>query len=191
MANELEQYIESYFGVIQPEELKEISALFHVSTVEKGSNFLKTGKRSTNLSFIQSGFMRIYAIHDDKEVTQWISSKGQFIVDLESFIFESPARWTIQALVDTTIYSISKEDYERIGDVVPNWHKLEKLFLIRCFSTMENRIFSHLSMTAEERYKLFFEGFPELFNQVPLQYIASLLGMTPETFSRVRKKLML
>ena len=120
-----------------------------------------------------------------------VAFKGQFIVDLESFIFESPARWTIQALVDTTIYSISKEDYERIGDVVPNWHKLEKLFLIRCFSTMENRIFSHLSMTAEERYKLFFEGFPELFNQVPLQYIASLLGMTPETFSRVRKKLML
>ena len=65
---------------------------------------------------------------------------------------------------------------------------LEKLFIVRCFSMMEDRIFSHLSMSAEERYNLFFESNRELFNQVPLQYIASMLGMSPETFSRIRKK---
>lgn len=53
---------------------------------------------------------------------------------------------------------------------------------------IEDRIFSHLSMTAEERYDLYFEHNRALFNQVPLQYIASVLGMTPETFSRIRKR---
>jgi CRP-like cAMP-binding protein len=52
----------------------------------------------------------------------------------------------------------------------------------------EDRVFSHLSMTAEERYDLYFEQHKELFNQVPLQYIASVLGMTAETFSRIRKR---
>lgn len=62
--------------------------------------------------------------------------------------------------------------------------------MAKCFTMMEDRIFAHLSMTAEERYQLFFEQNKELFQQVPLQYIASMLGMTPETFSRVRKKLL-
>jgi CRP-like cAMP-binding protein len=64
----------------------------------------------------------------------------------------------------------------------------EKRFLAQYFVMMEDRIFSHLSMTAEERYNLFFENNSELFNQIPLQFIASMLGMTPETFSRIRKK---
>lgn len=72
--------------------------------------------------------------------------------------------------------------------MVPSWHELEKLFIAKCFTILENRIFSHLSMTAEERYNNFSEHNKELFNQVPLQYIASMLGMTPETFSRIRKK---
>jgi len=106
-------------------------------------------------------------------------------------VFENPARWTIQALVDTDIFTISRKDYNRIGTLIPKWHHLEKLFIVKCFSMMEDRIFSHLSMTAEERYNFFFENNRELFNQVPLQYIASMLGMTPETFSRIRKKQLL
>lgn len=188
MTNELEQYIKSYFGVVQPDELKVISSLFKLTTVKKGEYFLKTGKQSDKLSFIQSGLMRVFVTTDEKEITQWISSKGYFVTDLSSFVFENPARWTIQALVDTELYTISRKEYNRIGTLIPKWHHLEKLFIVKCFSIMEDRIFSHLSMTAEERYISFFENNRELLNQVPLQYIASMLGMTPETFSRIRKK---
>ena len=185
---ELEQNIKSYFGVIQQDDLKKISSLFHLSTITKGDYFLKTGKFCDKLSFIQSGLLRIYANSDDKEVTQWISKQGYFVTDLSSLLFQTPARWTIQALTDTVLYTINREDYIKIGHLVPKWHELEKLFIAKCFTTIEDRIFTHLSMTAEERYHLFFENNRELFNQVPLQYIASMLGMTPETFSRIRKK---
>ncbi len=191
MINELEQYIKSYFGVVQLDELKKISSLFELTTLKKGDYFLKTGKQSNELSFIQSGLMRVFVTTEEKEITQWISTKGYFVVDLSSFVFESPARWTIQALTDTKVYTISRTNYNRIGTLIPQWNHLEKLFIVQCFTMLEDRVFSHLSMTAEERYNLFFETNKELFNQVPLQYIASMLGMTPETFSRIRKKKLL
>jgi CRP/FNR family transcriptional regulator, anaerobic regulatory protein len=188
---ELEQYIKSFFGVTATGDLKTIVSFFELNVIKKGAFLLKSGKRCDKLSFVQSGFLRMFAATDDKEVTQWISTKGSFSTDLSSFIFETPSRWTIQALVDTELYTITKEDYKKIGQLIPKWKDLEKLFLVQAFTIVEDRIFRHLSMTAEERYHYHFENNRELFNQVPLQFIASMLGMTPETFSRIRKKQLL
>ncbi|GHB77646.1 Crp/Fnr family transcriptional regulator [Persicitalea jodogahamensis] len=185
---ELKRYITSYFG-IQPTSLESIASLFQPGTLGKGDFMLKTGEHCEHLSFIRSGLVRIYVpTESGVEVTQWISNQGSFITDLSSFIFDTPARWTIQALTDTELFTISQADYRSMGKLVPEWNALEVRFLARCFATMEDRIFAHLSMTAEERYWAFFENNKDLFNQVPLQYIASMLGMTPETFSRIRKK---
>lgn len=188
---DLELSIKSYFDIIDSEELSEITSLFKLETLKKGDYFLKTNKKCERLSFVQSGFLRIFIDTDNKEITQWISTKGYFVTDLSSFIFDQPARWTIQALTDVEIYTIKKSEYEKIKTVIPKWSELEKMFIVHCFTTLEDRIFSHLSMTAEERYNFFYENNKELFNQVPLQYIASMLGMTPETFSRIRRKQLL
>lgn len=184
----LEQYIKTYFGIVKNKDLQTIVSLFKPTLIKKGDYFLKTGKPCDKLSFIQSGMLRIFVATEEKEVTQWISTKGYFVTDLSSFIFNTPARWTIQALTDVELFTINKNEYDKIGIAIPQWHVLEKLFIARCFTILEDRIFTHLSMTAEERYNFFFESNKELFNQVPLQYIASMLGMTPETFSRIRKK---
>lgn len=184
----LEQYVKSYFGLVHEDELKTISSMFREEKLKKGAYFLQSGKSSDKLSFVKSGILRIFSATEHKEVTQWISTEGYFVTDLSGFIFENPARWTIQALTDTELFTIKREGYKKIGGLVPKWFELEKLFITRCFITLEDRIFTHLSMTAEERYDLFFEKNKNLFNQVPLQYIASMLGMTPETFSRIRKK---
>lgn len=184
----LEQHIKSYFGISE-EDLSQVASLFTLQKMNKGDYFLRTGHLCDKLSFVKSGMMRIYVTGEDKEVTQWISTPGYFITDLASLVFGKPARWTIQALVDTELYTITRADYNRIGKLVPQWAELEKLFIAKCFIILEDRIFTHLSMSAEERYEAFFAGNKELFNQVPLQYIASMLGMTPETFSRIRKKL--
>lgn len=188
---ELELSIKSSFGIIDEVEISEISSLFNLETLKKGDYFLKKNRKCERLSFVQSGFLRIFIDTDNKEITQWISTKGYFVTDLSSFIFDQPARWTIQALTDVEIYTIKKSEYEKIKTVIPKWSELEKMFIVHCFTTLEDRIFSHLSMTAEERYNFFFENNKELFNQVPLQYIASMLGMTPETFSRIRRKQLL
>ncbi|MEN9998765.1 MAG: hypothetical protein RI922_1755 [Bacteroidota bacterium] len=185
---ELEHYIQSYFGVVNDEDLQLISSLFKLTTIKKGDYLVKSERRCDKMCFVESGLLRVFVTTEEKEVTQWISSKGYFATDLSSFVFEVPSRWNIQALVDTQVHMITVEDYKKIGKLVPTWNVLEKLFIVRCFAMLEDRIFSHLSMSAEERYTFFFENNKELFNQVPLQYIASMLGMTPETFSRIRKK---
>ena len=184
---QLEEYINLNFGV-SGEELDNIAALFKPEVVSKGEFYIKSGAACDKLSFVQSGFLRLFATLDDKEITQWIFSKGYFIGDMPSLTFNVPSRWNIQAITDAALFTIQKESYNKIVETLPRWPQIEKHFLIHCFSIMEDRIFVHLSMSAEERYAAFYGQNKELFNQVPLQYIASLLGMTPETFSRVRKR---
>lgn len=184
---ELETYIKSYFGITE-NDLSAVVKMFETTTLKKGDFFCKQDGSCEHLSFIREGILRIYAVTPDKEVTQWISTKGQFVTDLSGIVFRQPARRSIQALTDCTLYTINAESYRSIGKVAPDWNALERLFIAKCFLTMEDRIFSQLSMTAEERYDLLFENQRELFHQVPLQYLASMLGMTPETFSRIRNK---
>jgi len=184
---ELEHYINSYFGVTQ-ENISKISSFFHLKTLKKGDYFLKAGQVCDKLSFHKSGLIRVYIDTEEKEVTQWISTQGYFVTDLAGIVFNKPTNYNIQALTDSELYTIDRTDYNNIGKVIPQWYELEKLFIARCFIFMEERVFSLISMTAEERYKLLFDQKPELFNQVPLQHLASMLGMTPETLSRLRKK---
>jgi len=184
---ELETYIQSTFGVAN-RDLEIIVSKFKPSKLAKGEYWLKSGSACNKLSFIGSGLMRIYVNMDGREVTQWISTKGYFVTDLSSLVFQVPARWTIQALTDCEIYTIDRDTYNNLGKEIPQWYLLDKLFIAKCFTMLEDRIFSHLYMTAEERYEMLFEKQPELFNQVPLQYLASMLGMTPETMSRIRKR---
>lgn len=184
---ELEKYIYTYFGVYK-NDIEKISSFFKPRHLKKGDFFLKAGRQSTRLGFVQSGIVREFVVTNDKEVTKWICTKGYFVVDLSSFVFQQAARWNFHALTDCELFVIESEDYRKIGQVLPRWLELEKLFIAKCFTVLEDRVLQHLSMTAEERYQQLFNFNQDLFNQVPLQYLASMLGMTPETLSRLRKK---
>lgn len=184
----LEYYIKEYFGVLKQDELKAVCDKFKAQILTKGAFLMRQGQPAHQLSFIKSGMVRIYTQDDGKEITQWISTPGYFVTEISSFMFGGSSRWNMQALTDVELFSIDRTDYQKIIKEVPQWHELEKLFIIKCFAILENRVYNHLSKSAEERYRDFFKQNPSLFNQVPLQYIASMLGMSPETFSRIRNK---
>lgn len=187
MMNELEQHIAALFEV-KTHDLNTISSCFHPLRLSKGDAFFKAGSYCKQLGFVQSGLLREIVDLPDKEITKWIATPGYFITDLNSFLFDKPAGSTLQALTDCELMVISKEDYCNLGNAIPSWNNVEKLFLAKCFATMGDRILAYISMTAEERYHQLWNANKELFNQVPLQYLASMLGMTPETLSRLRKK---
>ena len=183
---ELETYITSYFGIPKDELTKVVNAFTPID-YQKGDFFCKKDHYCNKLSFVSSGYFRVSRESGTKDITQWISGPGYMLTDLASLVFDQPARWNIQALSDATTYAISKEDYNNIGKHVPEWNKLEKLFLAKCFMILEDRVYQQLSMSAEEKYDALFEQNKEIFNQVPLQYLASMMGMSPETLSRIRK----
>mgnify|MGYP000737135682 CR=1 FL=1 len=184
---ELEQYINTFLG-IPKDKLAVMAELFKPENLKKGEFHTSAGDLCKKLSFIKSGHFRVFALKDGKEVTQWIASQNEFITELSSLVFDTPSRWNIQSLTECEIYTISKYDYDQIGLSVPEWKDLEKLFIAKCFATLEDRVFSFLSMSAEERYSQLIGYKKSLMNEVPLQYLASSLGMTPETLSRIRKK---
>ncbi len=182
------EIIEENFGKLNEEEQSKLLSYFHEEKLNKHDFFTQTGKYCNRLSLIKSGILRIYTLSDGKEITQWISTPNYFITEISGFFFNQPNRWTIQALTDVKLLTISKENYIKLCKEFPKWNEIEKRFIAKCFAMLEDRVFSHLSMSAEERYNLFFQQNRELFNQVPLQYIASIIGMSPETFSRIRKR---
>lgn len=187
--NDLAKNITHHFGQLTNEELTLISSYFHQELIKKGDYSLRTGQYCQKMSFVQNGLLRIFVHTEKKEVTQWITTPQYFVTDLNSFIFQQPARWNIQALTDVELWTITHSDYKKLENILPQWSRIEKYFLSHCFTMMEDRIFSLLALDAEERYLVFEERIPEIFLHVPHQYIASMLGMTPETFSRIRKKL--
>lgn len=184
---DFETYLHLHFS-INVDDVKKIAASFKPETIKKGDYFLRSGAYCNKLSFIEEGLLRIYVDMQDREVTQWVSTPGAFVTEFSAFFYREASPRDIQALTDTRLLTISHEQYLALGKVLPAWNEFEKLFIGKCFVFMETRVFDLISLSAEERYKRLFEQNRELLNQVPLQYIASMLGMTPETFSRIRKK---
>lgn len=170
------------------EETKIAENLFSPITFKKGELLLTTTQKCNHLYFIQSGFARIYASQDDKEITQWISMPNYFVTDLSAWLFNTTSKWNIEALTPIQALVISKSDYLTLEQKITNWPAKERIFIAHCFEQMEQRIFQFISLNAEERYTHFFSKFGFLFNEIPHQYIASILGITPETLSRIRKK---
>jgi CRP/FNR family transcriptional regulator, anaerobic regulatory protein len=183
-----DKVIQDHFGKLSQEELSIIRSYFHFEKLQKNDFFTKSSKVCDRLSVVQSGILRIYTLSNGKEITQWISTPNYLITEIMGFFFDQPNRWSIQALTDTELLTITKSNYIKLCKEFPKWNEIEKGLIAKCFAMLEDRVFSHLSMTAEERYDLYFAQNKSLFNQVPLQYIASVLGMTAETFSRIRKR---
>tara|TARA_R110002020_G_scaffold144572_8_gene317632 strand:+ start:116 stop:694 length:579 start_codon:yes stop_codon:yes gene_type:complete len=184
----LETLIKEHFGQLSNQEVAIISSYFQEEKLQKNDFFTQPDKICDKLSFVKSGILRVYALSDGKEITQWISTENFLLTEVMGFFFDQPNRWTIQALTETELLTITKTNYLKLCKRFPKWNEIEKRLILKCFGMLEDRVFSHLSMTAEERYDLYFEQNKELFNQVPLQYIASVLGMTAETLSRIRRR---
>lgn len=188
IVNDFTALIQQHFGPLSTEDLNIIRSYFKEERLMKNEFFTRSDQVCNRLSIVKSGILRVFALSDGKEITQWISVPDTFITEAMGFFFNQPNRWNIQAFTQVELLTITKTDYQKLCKEFPKWNEIEKQFVMKCFMMMEDRIFSHLSMTAEERYNQYFEHHKELFHQVPLQYIASVLGMTPETFSRIRKR---
>ncbi|WP_027418173.1 Crp/Fnr family transcriptional regulator [Crocinitomix catalasitica] len=172
---------------IDTETLNHIVTHFEEVTLPKGAFLLKSGTICREMAFIASGYLRMYDVVDGKEITFWIGSEGKFITSLSSFIFQTNNLWNIQAITPCKVYTIRRTAHFELSESTPKWLAFDNLLLANSFALLEKNMFSQLHTTAKQRFDQLLQDEPELFNNVPLQYIASMLGIAPESLSRLRK----
>lgn len=183
---EITQHLATYFD-ISSAEATEFARLFKPQSLKKNDYFNNAEGACNKMGVVASGYLRLFRYDDGRDITQWIASPGELATDVSGFLFGSPLRWNIQALTPVEIYVIDRANYVRAAARLPDWPRIENRFIAKCFTVLEERVYTFLALSAEERYQVFFAQKKELFNEVPLHYLASMLGMTPETLSRIRR----
>lgn len=177
------------FTALDDSELDDVLSYFQPHIFEKGDFLVKAGQVCDRVAFVHSGLLRTWYEVEGEEVTHWISDAGYFDTSLSSFSFQTPSRWNIQAITTCELYTLDCKSHRILLEKYLPWMKFESQLLIYSYLGLEDRMFSQLHQTAEERYEKLLVTRRHLVQQAPLQYLASMLGMKPETLSRLRKKL--
>ena len=159
--------------------------------ISKKTIFLKLHDIENHISFIESGVVRVFIPKEDpeKEITFGFSFKDQFISAYDSFLTRKPSAYQLQALTETTILSISYDDLQAVYRTTQIGNLIGRLTAERLFLIKSNREQNLLNLSAEERYMSLFKERPELLKVIPLKYISSYIGVTPQALSRIRKRL--
>lgn len=157
--------------------------------LRKGQYLLQEGDIARYQSFMAKGAARMYRVDENgTEHIMRFSIENWWVNDYESFIMEAPAKYNIDVLEDSELIQFSKQDFEELQELVPSLKAVRQKLDDRHFVASQNRILSNISDTAEQRYETFINTYPDIFNRVPLRMVASYLGLTRETLSRIRSQ---
>ena len=142
------------------------------------------------IAFVEKGALRSYSI-DEKGVEGIIqfALEGWTISDLYSFLTAEPATYNIDALEDSELVLISKTAHEELLKIMPKYETWVRIQITGAYIAMQRRLTSIISLSLEDRYASFTALYPEIFQRVPQHMIASYMGLTPETLSRVRNRI--
>jgi len=181
-------YLREKAGVTD-EELKLLQNVAIEKRLRKRQYLLQEGDVSHYNSFIVKGCLRLYRV--GKDGTEYILKFGienWWMSDYESFNSGLPSKSNIDALEDCELILIKKDDFDHLFNTIPNLKNLRAKLDNRSFDASQNRILSNISDTAEEKYSNFMQSYPDIYNRVPLHMIASFLGLSRETLTRIRQK---
>jgi CRP-like cAMP-binding protein len=171
------------------EALETILNAFVFKTFKKNEHVVEEGKISRYIGFVESGMFQYYSLKDGEEITTYISIENTFLASLLSFVGELPARENIRALVDSSINLISRSNLKKLVDEVPGFKEFYIRLLERSICGIDDTRHDLIVLTAEQRYEKMLKEEPHLLQRIPLQYLASILGVTPRHLSRIRNNI--
>lgn len=184
--NLIEQHL-----VLSKEEGNYFLSLLENRSIKQNELIEKTGEISTHFIHVKSGcLMSFYTDPDGIDHVMQFSTAGWWTGDMNSFSKKIPAAYTTRALADSELLLISKANLDALLDRFPNFEKYFRILFQNSLITHQTRILLTISASAEERYTRFQKKYPSLEQFVPLKYIASYLGITPEFLSKIRRRLM-
>jgi CRP-like cAMP-binding protein len=192
MHESLIQYIQNYSSLpLSPAEIETIKNSFIPKKLRKRQYFLQEGNVCKYGGFIVKGAMRQYSV-DDKGAEHIVQLyiENYWASDRESAIMLTPSKYYIEAWEDTELLVITRAELLDLMQKIPSIAQMTRLMDERSFIASQRRLNSTISNTAEKRYAEFMDNHPQFIQRFPQHFIASFLGITKETLSRIRKQAM-
>jgi len=172
-------------GLSEPDS-QAILGAFQLRTLDKGDHFIQENQTCKHLAFVESGLFQYYLLSDGIERTTYIATENNFVTSLVSFLKGVLSRENIRALSDARIWIINRPQLQQLMQDIPALKDFYIGLLEWQIGCIDNSRFDLITLNAEQRYQKLLDEEPELLQRIPLQYLASILGVTPRHLSRIR-----
>lgn len=169
--------------------IEDIVAYFEEKVFAKNDFFLKEGKVSNEYLFLEEGFMRAFTFDiEGNEVTTWFYNANNVVFEVSSFFMRIPATENIQAVTQCKGFYITYEKLNMLFHSVPEFRDFGRMMLVKSFAEFKQRTLALINKSAEERYASLISANSEIFQHAQLKHIASYLGITDTSLSRIRRE---
>lgn len=188
--HKFKEYIETMADITDKDWLI-FSAHLKKRVLPKKNTFLSSGQIEQHVSFVEKGEVRLFIPKDnpEKEITFGFCFQGEFVSAYDSFLTQTPSLYQLETLSDTILWSISYEDLQEVYQTTVIGNTIGRIVAEKLFLLKSRREQALLNETPEQLYRNLFNERPFLFQQIPLKYIASYIGVTPQALSRIRKRI--
>jgi len=166
--------------------MRDLIACSNLLEVDKATKIVSEGQYADKTYFIAKGSARAYYLKDGKDITDWFAFEFDFINSINSFFLNIPSPHFIETMEPSILLEISRENTQKLADKFQEFDRLEKLIVTKTLLQLQQRIVSMQFETAQQKYLNFIQLRPDITQRVPLMHIASYLGITMETLSRIR-----
>ena len=166
-----------------------LEALIRYEQFPARHQLLQPGQVARRIYFIEKGLVRGYHLHAGQEISSWFMSEGDFVISIVSFLTQQPSTEYLELLEPSALYSVEYAQLNELYRTFPEFNYVGRVLTERYYVQSEQRAYQLRTLPASARYAQLVQGFPHLVQRVPLKYLASHLGMTPETLSRMRAKI--
>jgi len=179
--------IQAHFCPLSAESSQALAAQLSPHAYPKDTLLVQAGQYADQLFFIYKGVLRAFYLKDGKDITDWFAFDGHFICAINSFFMEIPSPHSIEILEASEIYAIPRPAIEALCQRYHDIERLARLSVTQTMLQLQQRVVSLQFETAQSRYQSLLQTFPDIEQRVALRHIASFLGITQETLSRIRK----
>lgn len=179
------------FGKFDTVEIDAIVESIQIESFKKGTIILSEGETCEKCYFVLKGCLRQYKLVDGEEKTTGFSIEGQTAVLYSSYLAQTPSQYNLSCLEDSVLITGDRAQEQALISKHPKLEFLVHLLMPQDYARIEDRLALLHNHRPAERYRVLIETQPELLNRVPLHYLASFIGVTPESFSRIRKRFLL
>ncbi|MFC3158374.1 Crp/Fnr family transcriptional regulator [Chryseobacterium arachidis] len=178
------------FGDLNKQQIDFLLSKVEVLELKRNDYLSEAGKVPRYVAFVLEGVFRFcYYNNKSEEITHYFVDEGNFVVDNEKFESQIAASEYIQAVTDSKVLVFNKKDWDEISNTILDWEMIKAKIVKKCLTLAMERRSPLVSEDATTRYLSFIDAFPNLINRIPLSYVASYLGVTQQSLSRIRRNI--